>query len=194
MRFRAIYSFLVFGSWFLILFSSCENPSKQASFQKPYFDLTEFFNDQIKQLQKDSMIVVKTSAINTNTDEHTMPWADWKREFALFLASDINKSAFIGKYATDTIKNPDELLVRYSATDSSLRTKLLEVTWQLPEKSIKQIHIRNRSCDFLSTTSEELFYLPMNAYMIKSSRDMKFFSGTDYSLMGQIKSKDKKYF
>jgi len=189
---------IILFSIFQFLFSSCTNPSKEASLQKPYFDLTAFFSGQITQLEKDSMIVVKTSAINTNTDEHTMPWADWKREFALFIASDINKTAFIGKYVVDTVLNPGgktgELTVRYSATDSSLRTKLMEVTWLLPEKNVKQIHIINRSCNFLSTTHEELFYLPMKAYMIRSSQDMKFFSGTEYSLMGQIKSKEKNYF
>ena len=89
----------VIGIIVLILpISSCQNPTQQASMQKPYFDLTSFFNEQINLLQKDSLVVMKTSAINGRSDQHQINWTDWKREFALFLASDINKTSLIGQY------------------------------------------------------------------------------------------------
>src|ERR1041384_54412 len=75
--------------FFLLLASSCQNPTQKVSVQKPYFDLASFFNEEINRLQKDSLVVMKTSAINGKTDQHEMDWTDWKREFVLFLASDI---------------------------------------------------------------------------------------------------------
>src|SRR5580765_6594811 len=82
---------------------SCKHAPTEVS-EKPYFDLTSFFTEQINLLQKDSQVVMKTSAINAQTDEHQMNWTDWKREFALFLASDINKASLVGKYAVDTLR------------------------------------------------------------------------------------------
>src|SRR6185436_6834671 len=123
---------------FFIFISSCQNPTQQALVQKPYFDLTSFFTEQINLLQKDSQVVMKTSAINAQTDEHQMNWTDWKREFALFLASDINKASLIGKYAVDTLhtltgKDSGEVKIQYKARDSSLHTQLLEVTFNRNE-------------------------------------------------------------
>ncbi|HYV92115.1 MAG TPA: hypothetical protein VE978_10045 [Chitinophagales bacterium] len=180
-----------------ILLASCQNPTQQASVQKPYFDLISFFDEQISRLEKDSLVVMKTSSINGQTDEHQMDWTDWRREFALFLASDINKTSLIGKYAVDTThilsgEDSGNVKIRYAAQDSAMHTRLLEVT--LNNHHVKDIHIINKSSSFLSSFSEDLFYLPMKAYVIKTSTKNSFFGGNDFSVLGLITSKQRKYF
>jgi hypothetical protein len=162
--------------------------------QKPYFDIDSFFTDQINLLQNDSLVVMKTSAINGKTDQHQMNWTDWKREFALFLASDINKVSLIGKYMVDTLPGKDsgDVKIRYSAQDSSMRTRLVEVTFN--DHQPKVIYITNKTSGFLTSSSENLLYLPLKGYVIKTSTKNKFFGGNDFSAMGQITTKEKKYF
>jgi len=190
LTFNAICMVLMLAS-----FSCKQAPTEVA--EKPYFDLTSFFTEQINLLQKDSQVVMKTSAINAQTDEHQMNWTDWKREFALFLASDINKASLIGKYAVDTLhnltgKDSGDMKIQYLALDSSLHTRLLEVT--LNRNEVKEIHIINKTSSFLSSSSENLFYIPMKAYMIRTSEQTRFFGGNDFSVMGEIMTKEKKYF
>jgi hypothetical protein len=186
------YVFRLSSFVLLIIFVSCQPPATNLS-QKPYFDLTSFFDQQIHQLQLDSLVVVKTSEINGNTDQHQMDWTDWKREFALFYAADINKGSLIGKYDIDSVKvDSITLKVSYTATDISLRTRLLEVTYE--KGAIEEVHIVNHVSNFLSTTDEELYYQPLKNYVIKSGVSNRFFGDNDFSVLGQINQKQKKYF
>ena len=176
----------------LFMLSSCQPPSTNLS-QKPYFDLTSFFDQQIDQLQRDSLVVLKTSEINGNTDQHQMDWTDWKREFALFYGADINKGSLIGKYKIDSVKiDSVKSQITYTATDISLRTRLLEVTYE--KRVVEEIHIVNHASNFLSTTHEELYYQPLKNYVIKSGVSNRFFGDNDFSVLGQLTRKEKKYF
>jgi hypothetical protein len=80
-------------------------PGKLAS-KETYFDITGFFDTQVAQLYHDSLVAIKTAEINDNRDQHEMQWTDWRKEFASFYASEINKASYIGKYKVDTVHNP----------------------------------------------------------------------------------------
>jgi len=178
---------------FILSISFCKNPIQQASSPKPYFDLTTFFNEQISLLQKDSIVVMKTSIIDDKSDQHEMNWIDWKRELALFTASDINKASLIGKYTIDTIRiDSTERKIRYSTIDSSVRTRLVEVT--LKQSEVKQIYIVNKTSGYLSSSSESLLYQPMKAYIVKTSTINRFFGRNDFAMMGEITPKQRQYF
>jgi len=192
MRKRFLFYVLSLTSFILFLSSSCQPPSSNLS-QNIYFNLPKYFDEQVKHLQNDSLSVMKTSEVNGNTDEHQMDWTDWKREFTLFYASDISKSSFAGKYKVDSVQlNSSHKKISYVATDSSLRTKLLEISYS--NDSLKEIHIINHTGNFLSTTDEELYYEPLKSYIIKSSVRNRFFGVNEFSILGQIVSKQKQYF
>jgi len=179
------------------LYSCTGNPEKIVS-EKLYFDLEGFFDQQIAELYKDSLIVLKTSEINGNTDQHEMQWTDWKKELAPFYSSDINKVSFAGKYISDTSSQQDNnegvKVITYRATDPSLRTRIVEVTTGVHSNDILLIHIENKSGDFLSTNSEDLYYVPLKSYIIRSTRTMKFFGDNKIAVKGDIVSKQRKYF
>jgi hypothetical protein len=82
--------------------------------------------------------------------------------------------------------------IQYLALDSSLHTRLLEVT--LNTNEVKEIHIINKTSGFLSSSSENLLYLPMKAYIIRTSEQNRLFGGNDFSVMGEITTRGKKYF
>ncbi|MEO6167840.1 MAG: hypothetical protein ABIO46_13220 [Chitinophagales bacterium] len=178
----------------LLIAVSCNTPPA-ASSQKLYFDLSGFFDQQVETLYKDSFIVLKTSSINNNTDQHEMPWTDWRKELALFYASDINKTALMGKYVIDTLMiDSTEKKVTYQSTDSTLRTRLLEITYSLPENAVQLLHISNQSYNIISSNREELYYEPVKTYIIKSTQKMKFFGENTFAVKGDIVQKQRAYF
>ena len=137
--------------------------------------------------------MIKTSIMNGNTDQHQMDWIDWKREFALIFASDINKSSLVGKYKVDSVKlDSATKKIIYTATDVSLRTRLMEVTFK--NNVVESVSIVNHSSNFLSTTHEELYYMTLQNYVLKSSVKNRFFGENEFSMLGQITKKEKQYF
>ena len=70
---------------------------------------------------------------------------------------------------------------------------VFEVTFQTQMK-VKEIHIINKTSSFLSSSSESLLYLPMKAYVIRTTTLNRFFGENDFSVLGQITTKEKKYF
>ena len=187
-------SALIFYALAIIPTISCNTTSPSVS-QKLYFDLSGFFDRQVETLYRDSFIVLKTSSINNNTDQHEMQWTDWRKELALFYASDINKTAYAGKYTVDSmIVDSTEKKVTYRCTDAALRTQLLEITYSLPGNSIQLLHIRNQTRNIISTNNEDLYYEPVKTYIIKSTQTMKIFGENTFAVKGDIVPKQRTYF
>lgn len=187
-------SALIFYALAIIPMISCNTTSPPVS-QKLYFDLSGFFDRQVETLYRDSFIVLKTSSINNNTDQHEMQWTDWRKELALFYASDINKTAYAGKYTVDSmLVDSTEKKVTYRCTDPALRTQLLEITYSLPGNSIQLMHIRNQTRNIISTNNEDLYYEPVKTYIIKSTQTMKIFGENTFAVKGDIVPKQRTYF
>lgn len=173
---------------------SCNNTPGSTGNQA-YFDLTGFLDQQVAALYKDSFLVLKTSSINQNTDQHEMPWTDWRKELSLFYASDINKAAFAGKYQSDTISiDSSQKKIVYRSTDPAIRTSLMEISYALPENTVKLIHIKNQSHNIIYSNNEELYLEPLKTYIIKSKQQMIFFGITDLAVKGDFVQKGKAYF
>lgn len=180
---------------FVLTQSSCTGNPQNDTAPKIYFDVPGFFNQQIAQLYKDSFVVIKTAQIDENTDQHEMRWTDWKKEFALFFASDINKASFAGKYKVDSVNTDSSTrIITYAATDPSLRTRLIEITRDARNNDIRLLHITNQTSNFLSSNNEELYYEPMKSYIIKSSQQMRFFGENTFAVKGDIVLKQPQYF
>jgi hypothetical protein len=178
--------------WAALFLISCRPPASELS-AKLYFDLPAYFSTQVAKLYADSMVVIKTSVINDKTEQHRMQWTDWGKEFTLFTSSDINKPSMNGKYLVDTAQTDSaERLISFTAMDPSLRTRLVEVTYR--NDAVGQIHVVNHESTFLSTTHEELYYLPMNSYVIKSEVKNRFFGTNRFSVLGEITTRQKQYF
>lgn len=178
--------------WAGLFLSSCSPPASELS-AKLYFDLPAYFSTQVAQLYGDSLAVIKTSVINNKTEQHRMQWTDWGKEFTLFTSSDINKPSMSGKYLVDTAQTDSaETLISFTAKDLSLRTRLVEITYR--NDSIGQIHVVNHESTFLSTTHEELYYLPMNSYVIKSEVKNRLFGTNQFSVLGEITTRQMQYF
>lgn len=173
---------------------SCSNPDMVVQ-HKSYFDLTAFFDEQVNTLYRDSMIVLKTTSINNSMDQHEMPWTDWRKEFALFYGSDINKAAFAGKYEVDTVTEGSSVKkIVYTSTDPDLKTKKLEVTVTGPADEVTLIHIVNQSVNAVTTNSEELYYETEKVYIIRTKRKMILFGETTFAVKGDFVRKKPAYF
>ncbi|MBA3647037.1 MAG: hypothetical protein H0W62_00560 [Chitinophagales bacterium] len=187
---------MIFSFACIVIFS-CTKPNTNIGYQKLYFDLAGFFDEQVAQLYKDSLVAIKTSEINGVSDQHQMPWTDWKKEFSLFYGSEINKASYAGKYSIDTIHNAqnDSSLkeVQYKAKDINLRTQLLEVIFYKHTGKVKNIHIINHASNFLSGSDEELFYEVSQGYIIKTKTSMKLFGEDNFAVKGEMVEKNNNF-
>lgn len=188
---------------FFLTASSCDKASDTQTL-KQYFDLTAFMNNQVEKLTKDSVVIIKTSSINDKIEQHTVKWVDWKKEFALLYASDINKESFAGKYEVDTVikGNSDSLIVSYTALDKNLKTQLLKITSSIGKNNnghenpvVTSILIMNQSSGFLASTIETIHYLPFEGYIISSATETKFVGLNNFAVRGEfVKNEQPKYF
>lgn len=187
-------SLMIFLTAVLFTVTACNAPPAIAD-KKAYFDLTGFLDQQIALLYKDSFMVMKTSSINQNTEQHEMPWTDWRKELAVFYASDINKAAYVGKYEVDTMMvDSTEKKIIYKSSDADFRTLLMEVTYSLTDQNVTLIHISNYSHNIIYTNSEELYFKPLETYIIKSTQYMKLFGETTFAVKGDFVQKKRSYF
>ena len=180
----------------LLLMMACSQPNNPAT-PKMYFDISGFIDEQINQLWQDSFVVDQTTIINGQNDEHVLQWVDWKKEFSLFYNSDINKPAFMGKYHVDStiqFANTDSAVksVMYAAMDSQLKTKSVEVD-RTPDNRIKLIHIINSQSNILSSTNEELAFIPNEGYIIKSYVHNRLFGENDFAIKGNFTHRNSNF-
>jgi hypothetical protein len=118
---------------------------KDTNIQKKYFDLSGLIAREIVDLKKSNITISKTWMIDNITDNKTLDSIDFEKEFAFFLQSDINKSAYLKSYIEEK-------------TDSSTTYKLIS-TENLPVKSILIKNGNNKSLNFIQIISSVDNYL-----------------------------------
>lgn len=156
----------------LLLITACTEftPNKKND-DKRYFDLIAYFDQQDKKLENST--VNKTITLNQKTETKQLNHVNWQQELSVFADSDINKPAFRDSYQTDSTLIGDTLRITYTARTPKLRTQTLRLDWLKSTQSIAAIAINNRVDNPLYQLSEQLYYLPLQAYSIKSQQKIR---------------------
>ncbi|MCB0634888.1 MAG: hypothetical protein KDD15_34385 [Lewinella sp.] len=165
-----------FGKYFtlfflLTLFWAC-NPAASSSGgmkKDTFFDLEGYFKGQVAQLSTDQPSVRKKVRIGDQEEEKEVDGIDFSQELQIFSRSDINRPAWSDKYQVDSIMQDGQLTaLSYTAIDTSLVTRLLEISFQ--SGKVTSIHILNRSHSAIAHTEQDLQYLPRERYQIVSTQ------------------------
>ena len=176
---------LIFGLFLaLFLMSACSTESPQnASEERPqvFFDLQSYFNGEIERLNEQKSTVQKNITLQGKQETIAKAKVDFKKELQIFLNSDINKLAWQDKYQVDsTIKNGQLTSLRYSAIDTTLRTKLLEINYQ--NGAVQQIQVVNSGKSIVAETHQSLSYEPQKGYSIDNEQKTLFSDGQKLQL------------
>lgn len=144
-----------------------------------YFDLEKFFREEISKLKSARTPVQKTVISGDAPEEKRVEIKDWDRELALFVQSDINKSAWTGSYLVDSSEN--EIL--YTSQDPSLRTKQIRIE-KAASGSIVSISVENGQSNMLYQTTEKLYYYPDSMYHIERIQKIRIVGENHYKITG----------
>jgi len=150
--------------------------------QKPnnYFDVLGFFNGEITKLNKLQPIVYKTVNENGNIESKQLKIKDWKREFKLFLAADINKAAWRSAFKVVT----KDSLTTYTSTDEKIPIKKLSIL-RLNNKVVA-IEVVNKNFNILYKATDTLTYYTDSLYRIKKTQNIKLLSPKTYEITGKF--------
>lgn len=160
-----------------LIFAGCSG-TEQVRKQK-YYNLREFFNAEIKRLEKQDAVVRKTVSRNGISESKSGVSPVWETELALFTESDINKPAWSDSYK---IKS-DSTNTSYTALDEELRTKSIHIKKDKKGRPI-EINIVNSTSNYLYNSTEELLYIPDSIYRIIKKQDVILLGKNNYQIGG----------
>lgn len=168
------------------LFFSCNQPKeKEALTPNYYFSLQNYFTQEAQRLTLENPSVRKEVNRNQETESQTLTGIDWKKEFALFMNSDINKVSW--KDAYDSQEKGDTLV--YTSKEKNAKIQQIQIV-RNPDKEVKSIFILNQVENDLYTSKEELFYSPDSLYQINKFQKVRFLGSNSYLITGKFSGKE----
>ena len=162
----------------LLLATACieTTPPEAPNAPQPFFDLSDYIEGQIEQWQA-LPSVTKSAYVNGEESTRTLSEVDFREELAVFTRADINRPAWIDRYAIDSVSQTDgHTLLRYRALDEDLKTRRLEVYQR--EGVVTRIEIENRTDSPIASTQQFLTYEPLRRYEIRSTQQVVLLDST----------------
>src|SRR5690606_37479591 len=123
------------------------------------FDIKNYFLEEAYKLTLEKSTILKEVNRNEQKERKVVLINDWKKEFDLFIESDINKPSWTSNYKVEI--NGDTTL--YQALTSELRTRIIQVIKN--GDRIESISIKNESLNKLYKSYESLVYYPDSIYI-----------------------------
>lgn len=161
-------------------FTSCTPESPAASNERPsgklvYFDIKEYFRQELKRLAAVSS-VAKTTEVNGVREERVIAAPDFEKELAVFINADINKPAWSDKYSVDSLFNNHRQLtgLAYAAMDDKLQIRQISI--RLIDSQVHEIAIKSAMQSSVADSRQQLSYKPDSGYSIESYQRIPFLS------------------
>ncbi|MCB9082562.1 MAG: hypothetical protein H6555_12720 [Lewinellaceae bacterium] len=162
---------------FSLLLSSCQPNNKQANSApkvNAFFDLATYIDEEAARLDKTQPRMLKILAFDEKNDSLYPENVDFVKELKPFRDADINKLSWIDKYRTDSLFSGSDLQrLTYTALDSSLSTRRLQVDFAEIPGQVAEITIQRRSKSVIAVTDRKLSYQPQKGYSLESWQGMR---------------------
>ena len=163
----------------LPLFFACAPDTAEVSpDQAAFFDLRSYVNEEVDRLTSRKTKVTKTITLNGKTETKELDDLNFANDLRIFREADINKPAWVEKYATksETLSGSHQLTT-YEALDSNLVTRQLLVEEDLGE--VTRITIQRKTGTVLSDGNHWLEYVPATGYSMTTQQENRFGEDVD---------------
>jgi hypothetical protein len=166
---------------FLLLFGGCyaEEVAEDLN-REPFFDLASYIDEQVDSLKQAGTPVTKTIVLNGQREAQTRDDVDFAADLRVFREADINRPAWLDKYAVERSTEDGLTTEVYSARDSSLQTRQLSVT--RAGAQVQAIRIFRRTGTVLSDGDHHLTYEPNRGYDLRSQQVNRFGEDLDATI------------
>ncbi|MCP3933508.1 MAG: hypothetical protein GY705_30940 [Bacteroidetes bacterium] len=174
----SIYLRILFSLLLGILLWGCVDKNRDTGREevvpKLFFDLSGYFEKEISRLSDLQPVLKKRSSINDKTEEKQIKETNFERELAVFKNGDINRTAWMDKYSSDTTFSTQGKLSRieYKAKEDKLKTKRIFIEFQ--KDKVHSVTIESQSENIISKFKQQLTYSPEKGYSILSEQDILF--------------------
>lgn len=166
---------------FCITISGCSYESDvHNNLRRDYFDVRKYFETEAAYLNEYDASLKKTLLHGLDKEIVFNDTVDWVKEFAPFLAIDINKPAFTNGYQIDSTRNQ----IKYTAKDSSFEVKSIKI--QFEDKDVSRISFVLRKKNMYYYSIESLVYYARNKYAINIDNNLKAGSRVMFEITGDI--------
>lgn len=172
---------MIIGLLSIVSLSSCVKNKTELANEEYFFSLRNYFEKEAQRLTDEQPTILKEVKRNSSTEEKELKIKDWKKEFGLFIESDINKISWKDSFQ-ETI-HQDTLI--YRSKDPKLRTQ--EIVIIKENKQIKEITIKNVVKNYLYNSVENLIYYPDSLYQINKRQDVVVIGTNEYQISGYLK-------
>jgi hypothetical protein len=169
----------------ILAFCACQNPNLQntnPNVKKAYFDIPNFFAQEAQNLEKGRNLS-KTVEFNGKKTVAKVSITDWQRELSIFSRVDLNRNEWLDKYEKANFfdKNNSQLIhTRYTANDSSLSTKAVDIYYQNNEA--QTITIINNIQNGLFEQQQYLLYRKNELIEIMQIQKTDFWAHNNYKV------------
>ncbi|WP_422797330.1 hypothetical protein [Sphingobacterium sp. HJSM2_6] len=163
---------------------SCQQASKPAAsdqLKQTYFDVPQFIQTEIDSLKKRNPVIQKTVFKDQEEETKSMKISDWDAEFASFKNIDLNKPAYAGQIAVDTIDQVVQYHFLNPKSDLSCVRIQLDSLGNPMMLSIEK-QVKNK----LYQTSEFLVYEKGSFYLLEKNQDVQVMGENYYKVQGNF--------
>ena len=174
----SINHFNVFFVAIVLFASSCNNISKKEYSAHHFFDASDYFNKTIKELSNRKIKLEKTVILNDTEEKKVIDTIDWKNELAIFINTNINKSAIYEYYTTDSILQDSTLKIVYQSKNEKMHTKQFEVYFD-KSNIVKKINVLQTKNNLIFQSDTHFEYIPNTYYKIEKKQSLLWFASDD---------------
>lgn len=174
--------FLLLACSVLLLLASCQSKPADSGKTHSFFDLTGYFNDQLKQLENSNFTLQKTITKDGQTETVIVDSVNWKNELHSFIESNLDKPAYHISYNTDSVINGNSKTLFYSARDSTLLIKTIKI--HLNQNVVDTIYINKVISNGYVKSGEDLYYYGNGNFEIRVSNTPRIGKNISFVLTG----------
>jgi len=171
----------------LLLACSPERVEHRVFAEKPYFDLKAFLEKEIESLPPHTALLKRVAQKDSTapTEELRLENPDPTLELKPFLESDLNRRAWVDKYAVDSTFTPEGKLQRltYRSLDPKLKIRTLEVEFD-PTGAVRRIVVEKDLKSLIAGAHRKMTYLPGHGFRIENHQEFIGGGSTTYLLEG----------
>lgn len=166
------------------LFFACSE-SKNEVRNKVYFDLPNYFKKEAQSLNDKKSGILKTLIKDGKKETLQSDSLDWHAELQPFIAVDLNKSAWIGKFEMDSaITNDSTKWVVYKCSEENIPIKM--VYFEYLNSKINYIIIENQTNNIAFSKYAKLIYHFGHAIHIENELKIRFAGDVNFQMDSKI--------
>jgi hypothetical protein len=152
------------------LFVIACNSERETGNAAPYFDLKTLVKTDIDHNNSMQCGEQKSVLVNTIRETKLLDSIRWEKELQPILECDINKPAWKGKFAIDTVKGDDagKFMVQYKPLSEKINVKLLRIHFS--DGKPESIFIVKQIRSFIFSSNQSIEYFPGKGFSVRGEQ------------------------